>query len=179
MKKLKDTLLILTGPSDGILSTVLVRSAALEQNPELLERLRTEAREEYNQTILVEEPRRAKPSELPKWLVESNGDEVKEPDPWYDAAMWALSGALEHIAWHPETSRACVILGEGPQGYEHGSCYSLSELIDRLNTIGQRAWSEKVPVDGGGEAFEYGEHVDVRGDLLERWGEELRRMGWI
>lgn len=69
---MKDVALVLMKGS-VINSVILVRKDALEKDPEIIERLREEARELFWQVIVIEEHlRTVKPEELMSWLHEMN-----------------------------------------------------------------------------------------------------------
>lgn len=157
---------------------VLVPRAALEQHPELLERLRREAQELYNQVVVLEDwPVLLEPQGLEGWLRECNPRE-DEPVPWEEAAKWAISGMLDRLEWRT-ASGSVVVSREGEPGEPVSvECTSLNELLAELEGAGQQAWGGEVPVDGGGEVFEMAKAISVHDMLFERCGEELKEIGW-
>lgn len=158
---------------------VLVRKEALEQHPELLERLRREAQELYGQEVVREDfPAVLEPQGLAGWLKECNPDGAQAM-PWEEAARWAISGMLDCLEWR-SASGSVVVAKErdGAGGPEFVECVSLEQLLAELEGAGQDAWSGEVPVDGGGQVFEMGSVIDVQGMLEERCRQELKEIGW-
>ena len=168
--------------SDGrVHGVVQVRREALEKHPELLERLREEARHLYAQTIIIEENLEEVPPErLRDWLQRMNPAALEEDSmPWEEAARWAISGAIDGLEWRKEAGSVVLTRNaEGPMGPSYVECVSLEHLIAELDELGQSAWSGEVPVDGGGQSFDLGDTIDVRGMLDERCGQELKEIGW-
>lgn len=188
--------------SDGrIHGVVQVRREALKRNPELLERLGREARERYNQVIVVEEHlAQMDPEDLPAWLADMNPcagpedededeeDEGEEHDeeeasdmPWEEAARWAISGMMDRLEWRKPSGSVVVSKNlDGPEGPEFVECTSLESLLRELEDVGQTAWDGEVPWDSseGGRQFDMEDYLSVDQMLFERCGEQLKELGW-
>ena len=159
---------------------VMVRREVLEQHPELLERLCREARELYGQVVVREDwPVLLEPEELAGWLRAMNPSDDDPPMPWEEAARWAISDRLDRLEWRTASGSVVVAKdSEGPMGADFVECTSLEQLLRELEGAGQDAWNDTVPVDGGGQVFDMGEAIDVRGMLFESCERELKEIGW-
>lgn len=175
MKK-KNAALVLVSQGN-VRGVVQVRKAALEKNPELLEQLRRDAQELYDQTLVIEENcDELDVNKVSQWLREMNPeleDEVMMP--WEEA----ISGMIDALEWRAAAGTVVVTRDhDGPTGPDCVECMSLNDLIAQIDEAGQNAWSGQVPIDGGGQAFEMEKEIDVREELFERCEEQLKGLGW-
>jgi len=169
----RDAVLLLISEEGEVQSAVLVKRDVLEQNPELLQRLRKEAEDLYDcSLVLVNRLSRRKPEELSLWLREMN------PDVWEESALWAISSAVDKLSWDFGAKKVVLETGyrevEGAKKKEFGN---LGELLSELDSVGREAWDAEVPVAGGGPAFEY--YVDSSEILFDRCRTQLRGVGWL
>jgi hypothetical protein len=178
--KQKNSALVLVGQGN-VHGVIQVRKEALEKNPELLEQLRRDAHELYNQVLVIEENcDELDVTQVSQWLRDMNpsDDEEDEGDmPWEEAAKWAISGMLDKLEFRPGS---VVVTKEedGPMGAEYAECTSLEQLISELDEAGENAWSGEVPVDGGGQVFSMSDTIDVNEMLFDRCEEQLKELGW-
>lgn len=180
--KQKNSALVLVSQGN-VRGVIQVRKAALEQNPELLERMRAEALKLYNQSIIIEENlEEVDVTKLQRWLDDMNPKLDPEDGgdmPWEDAAKYAISGMLDSLEWLKEKGSVVVTKeDDGPMGPSRVECTSLKQLIYELDEAGENAWSGEVPVDGGGQVFEMSSTIDVHEMLFERCEERLKDLGW-
>jgi hypothetical protein len=176
--KQKNSALVLL--SDGNVQGVIqVRKSALEKNPELLEQLQRDANELYSQRLILEQDlEELDVKQISKWLKDMNPQD-NEDETWEEAALWAISDALDSLEFRAASNSVCVPkVHVSPMGPTHVECTSLEKLIEELDTIGQLSWDGLVPMDGGGRVFEMEDTIDVREMLFDRCEEKLKEMGW-
>lgn len=175
MRKTRDSVVLLLS-RDLLVSAALVRTSALEKDPQWLDQVRTEAASKYNQSVLVCSAHRLPIKSLMKWV-----DSKNEPDvsfvPWEEAALWAVSNAVDTAQWLPEERKVILTKDvDGPLGPVTEEHRSLDKVIRELEEWGREAWDDVVPVDGGGKVFDF--NVDVRKLLFAAAFEHLRSMEW-
>ena len=178
--KQKNAALVLVSQGN-VRGVIQVRKEALEKNPELLEQLKRDAHELYDQSIVIEENLdEVDIRRVSQWLREMNpSTEDEDLMPWEESAKWAISSAIDTLEWRKETGAVVVIKDhDGPMGEECVECTSLEQLISELDELGQNAWSGEVPFDGGGQAFDMESTIDVGEVLFERCEEQLKELGW-
>lgn len=178
--KQKNAALVLVSQGN-VRGVIQVRKEALEKNPELLEQLRRDAHELYNQSLIIEEHcEELDVGKVSQWLRDMNPPaEDEELKPWEEAARWAISGMIENLDWRPAAGSVVVMKDhDGPEGPECVECTGLDDLIHQIEEAGQAAWDERVPVDGGGQVFEMKGEIDIKEELFERCEMQLEDLGW-
>jgi hypothetical protein len=166
---------------------VQVRKEALKKNPELLEQLRRDAHEIYDQALIIEENcDELDISQVSQWLRDMNPSDENLPMSWEEAAKWTISWLLDTLEWNREKGSVVVTKeNNGPTGPEHVECTSLEQLIRELDEAGENAWRREVPegliswmLEGGGQVSDMSDTIDLREMLFDRCEEQLKELGW-
>ena len=101
-------------------------------------------------------------------------DEDDEDDglmPWEYDAKEAIDAAVASAKFSTKSKTVTIDYDD-----HHDVCHSYEELNASLRDIGESAWQEQVPFDGGEAVFEYNDTYEH--DAIVSIEDKLEKMGW-